>query len=129
VCRELVPVEVAVEEAFSDRVNFVMLNVENPKWGPELAEYRVGGIPHFVFLDGSGQPLAAAVGKLPATVLQGEQVETWRGVGFEGGPPHSSTAESRLHLRQHCPDCNMHSHSPGGYLLLFTSYPGEAAIC
>lgn len=70
VCRELVPVEVGLEEQFRSEVNFVMLNIENTKWAPEMTEYQVGGIPHFVFLNDQGEAQAAAVGKVPSKVLE-----------------------------------------------------------
>uniref|UniRef100_A0A6S8MAI0 Thioredoxin domain-containing protein n=1 Tax=Dunaliella tertiolecta TaxID=3047 RepID=A0A6S8MAI0_DUNTE len=70
VCRDLVEDEYAVEKQYGDSVNFVMLNIENSKWAPEITDYRVRGIPHFIFLDKEGEPLAAAVGRLPRQVLE-----------------------------------------------------------
>ena len=54
---------------FRSRVNFVFLNVDNPKWRGELDEFGVDGIPHFSFLDSSGDEVAYVVGRVPRRIL------------------------------------------------------------
>ncbi|XP_008792622.2 thioredoxin-like protein HCF164, chloroplastic [Phoenix dactylifera] len=65
VCRELAPDIYKVEQQYKDRVNFVMLNVDNTKWEQELDEFGVEGIPHFAFLDKDGNEEGNVVGRLP----------------------------------------------------------------
>ncbi|KAH1097973.1 hypothetical protein J1N35_014894 [Gossypium stocksii] len=98
VCRELAPDIYKVEQQYRDRVNFVMLNVDNTKWEQELDEFGVEGIPHFAFLDKDGNEEGNVVGRLPRKYLQENVDALARG---EASVPHArvvgqySSAESR----------------------------------
>ncbi|GLJ30753.1 hypothetical protein SUGI_0609700 [Cryptomeria japonica] len=69
VCRELAPDVYKVEKEFKDKVNFVMLNVDNTKWEEEIDEFGVEGIPHFSFLDKDGNEEGNVVGRIPKQYL------------------------------------------------------------
>ncbi|ESQ53400.1 hypothetical protein EUTSA_v10026051mg [Eutrema salsugineum] len=69
VCRELAPDVYKIEQQYKDKVNFVMLNVDNTKWEQELDEFGVEGIPHFAFLDREGNEEGNVVGRLPRQYL------------------------------------------------------------
>lgn len=68
-CQAMVPTVAAIEEEYGDRLNVVMLNVDNDKWLPEVLRYHVDGIPHFEFLDGQGQAIAATLGQQPRSMM------------------------------------------------------------
>ncbi|MCF4969056.1 thioredoxin family protein [Nostoc sp. CMAA1605] len=69
VCQKMAPDIAELEQQYADKVNFVMLNVDNNKWLPEMLKYRVDGIPHFVFLNKTGESVAQAIGDQPRTVM------------------------------------------------------------
>jgi len=68
-CQAMAPEIKQLKQAYGDRVNFVMLNVDNSKWLPEVLQYRVDGIPHFVFAGQDGQALAEAIGEQPRPIM------------------------------------------------------------
>lgn len=68
-CQTMAPDIGALEQQYAQEINFVMLNVDNPKWLPEVTQFQVDGIPHFVFMDDSGTVLADAIGLQPKPVL------------------------------------------------------------
>jgi thiol-disulfide isomerase/thioredoxin len=68
-CQAMVRDIAQLRQQYSDRLNFVMLNVDNDKWLPELLTYRVDGIPHFVYLNATGDTIAEAIGEQPVEIL------------------------------------------------------------
>lgn len=68
VCQTMAPDIAQLEQNYTD-INFVMLNVDNSKWLPEMLKYRVDGIPHFVFLNKQGEAIAQTIGEQPRTIM------------------------------------------------------------
>ena len=73
-CQAMAPDMESLKQQYSDQVNFVMLNVDNTKWLPEILSYRVDGIPHFVFLGKDGKAVAQAIGEQPRSVMEANLV-------------------------------------------------------
>lgn len=73
-CQTMAPEMQTLEQSYRDRVNFVMLNVDNSKWLPEILKYQVDGIPHFVFLNPTGDAIAQAIGEQPKSILEANLV-------------------------------------------------------
>ncbi|MBD2415007.1 thiol:disulfide interchange protein [Nostoc calcicola FACHB-389] len=69
VCQKMASDIAQLETEYADKLNFVMLNVDNTKWLPEMLKYRVDGIPHFVFLKSGGETIAQAIGDQPRTIM------------------------------------------------------------
>jgi thiol-disulfide isomerase/thioredoxin len=69
VCQKMAPDMQQFETQYADKVNFVMLNVDNTKWLPEMLKYQVDGIPHFIYLGKDGETIAQAIGNQPRTIM------------------------------------------------------------
>lgn len=68
-CQAMAPDIAQLKTNYASKVNFVMLNVDNTKWLPEMLNYRVDGIPHFEFLSAEGFEKGAAIGEMPQVIL------------------------------------------------------------
>ena len=68
-CKSMAPELQALKAEYTDRVNFVMLNVDNDKWLPEVTHYKVDGIPHFLYLNAASEVQGSAIGEQPRLVV------------------------------------------------------------
>jgi thiol-disulfide isomerase/thioredoxin len=71
-CQAIAPQMANLKQEYNQKVNFVMLNVDNSKWLPEILKYRVDGIPHFVYINDQGETIAEAIGEQPLTIMRGD---------------------------------------------------------
>ncbi|MFN7678078.1 MAG: thioredoxin domain-containing protein [Cyanobacteriota bacterium] len=61
-CRAMAPAMEAMERRHHGQLDVVLLNVDNPRWQPQIDSYAVNGIPHLELFDGEGQRLGQVVG-------------------------------------------------------------------
>lgn len=68
-CKSMAPELQVLKGQYGDRVNFVMLNVDNDKWLPEVTHYKVDGIPHFLYLNATAEVQGTAIGEQPRSIV------------------------------------------------------------
>ena len=62
ICKEMAPEIAELKKDFDDKVNFVFLNVDNPKWDKFIKEFKVNGIPQINIIDANANLLATLTG-------------------------------------------------------------------
>ena len=55
VCREMAPAMLQLERAQANRLDVVMVNVDNPRWQDLVDRYDVNGIPQLNLFDAEGE--------------------------------------------------------------------------
>ncbi|MCU0528319.1 MAG: thioredoxin domain-containing protein [Cyanobium sp. Prado107] len=102
-CRSMAPSMEAIERERRGELDVVLLNVDNPRWQPELERYAVNGIPHLELFDAGGGNVGHAIGArtageletLTAALLGGEPLPRLAGVGavsrLDAGPAPALT--------------------------------------
>ena len=64
ICQKMAPTMLQVEEEFSNKIDIVLLNVDNERWSYLIDKYDVNGIPQFNYFDQSGQLRGRSIGFL-----------------------------------------------------------------
>ena len=61
-CRAMAPAMETIEQKRRGALDVVLLNVDNPRWQPELERYAVNGIPQLEFFDTGGHSVGRSIG-------------------------------------------------------------------
>lgn len=69
-CRAMAPAMDTVERRYGDSLDVVLLNVDNPRWQPEVERFEVNGIPHLELFDADGGPVGRALGARTTSELE-----------------------------------------------------------
>lgn len=88
-CRAMAPAMEALEKERRGQLDVVLLNVDNPRWEPELERYAVNGIPQLELFNQRGDDIgrslgartAAELASLSSALLAGTPLPVLPGVG------------------------------------------------
>mgnify|MGYP001483772034 CR=1 FL=1 len=62
ICKEMAPEVAELKKDFDNEMNFVFLNVDNPKWDKFIKEFKVNGIPQINIIDSNLSLQASFIG-------------------------------------------------------------------
>lgn len=71
VCREMAPSMLELEKKSRDRLDVVLVNVDNPRWQDLVDRYDVNGIPQLNLFNASGDPIGRSLGLRTPEELKG----------------------------------------------------------
>ena len=63
VCKEMAPKVSELKDEYEQDINFVFLNVDNPKWESYIRRFSVNGIPQVNLFDKQGNLASTFIGK------------------------------------------------------------------
>ncbi|MEM9512024.1 MAG: thioredoxin domain-containing protein [Cyanobacteria bacterium P01_E01_bin.48] len=74
ICRAMAPTMTQLHEAYGDRVNFVMLDIDDPHTQSQVQEFGVQGVPYYAFVsprlgETDRSLVATLIGRHPAPVM------------------------------------------------------------
>ena len=62
ICKEMAPEVTELKNNFDNEINFVFLNVDNPKWDKFIKQFKVNGIPQINIFDSNSNLQATFTG-------------------------------------------------------------------
>ena len=62
ICKEMASEVTELKEDFDNEINFVFLNVDNPKWNKFIKQFNVNGIPQINMIDSNSNLQATFTG-------------------------------------------------------------------
>jgi thiol-disulfide isomerase/thioredoxin len=69
-CQAMAPAMETIAQQHRDQLDVVLLNVDNPRWQPEIDRYDVNGIPQLELFDASGEAVGRALGARSGSELE-----------------------------------------------------------
>ena len=61
-CREMAPEMLTIEDQVDNKIDIILLNVDNNRWQDLIDKYQVRGIPQLNFFDSNGNELGISIG-------------------------------------------------------------------
>lgn len=74
-CQALSPTITALHDQWGDRINFVMLNIDDPQWASQVSQFQVNGVPNLTILDQTQTVTDTFIGNTPRSLLENELAE------------------------------------------------------